>query len=150
MKLDPKKLLRSRYSIVFLILFVALLYWLQSKAIMPAVMKIIESDLFVEKETEEEQLGKIPTKTQRTGFALMHCKDALKQGNQLPDNVEFLDDKYEAWALGNRNYIIRSSLRLIDPEKGQLEKHFACKIRLVADDEADAKSWSVLGVDYGN
>jgi hypothetical protein len=144
-----KKLLRSKYSLLGLVLFVALLYMLQNKAIVPLVMKVVESDLFFEKPVEEdEQLGKINGKTQRTGFALMHCRDAVKEEGKLPDNAEFLDDKYEAWALGNRHYIIRSSVRVIDPEKGPMEKLYACKIRMVADDAADAKSWSVLGVDF--
>jgi hypothetical protein len=144
-----KKFLRSKYSILGLILFVALLYMLQNKAIVPLVMKVVESDLFFEKPVEEEeQLGKIGGKTQRTGFALMYCKDAVKDEGKLPDNTEFLDNKYEAWALGNRHYIIRSSIRVVDPEKGQVEKLYACKIRMIADDEADAKSWSVLGVDF--
>jgi hypothetical protein len=144
-----KKFLRSKYSILGLIVFVALLYMLQNKAIVPLVMSVVESDLFFEKPVEEnEQLGKINGKTQRAGFALMHCKDAVKDEGNLPDNAEFLDNKYEAWALGNRHYIIRSSVRVVDSEKGQMEKLYACKIRMIADDETDAKSWSVLGVDF--
>jgi hypothetical protein len=143
------KIFRSKYSVIFLVLFIALLYFLQEKAIVPLVMQVVKSDAFFEKPVEEDEpLGKIQTKTQRTGFALMHCKDAVKEEGDLPDNVEFLDEKYEAWALGNRHYIIRSSVRIIDPEKGQMEKAYACKIRMTGDDEADSKNWEVQGVDF--
>jgi hypothetical protein len=142
------KLVRSKYSLIFLVLFIALLYFLQEKAIVPLVMKVVKSDLFFEPEKEEEQLGRIEKKTQRIGFALAQCKDAVKEEGELPDSVEFSDDKFEAWALGNRHYIIRSSVRVIDPEKGQTEKLFACKIRMTGDDETDPKSWSILGVDF--
>jgi hypothetical protein len=141
------KLIRSKYSLLLLILFIALLYFVQEKAVVPLVMKIVKSDLFFEPEKqEEEQLGKV--KNERTSFALMHCKDAVKEEGQLPDNAEFVDNKYEAWALGNRHYIIRSSVRVIDPAQGQLEKLYACKIRMTGDNEADPQSWSVLGVDF--
>jgi hypothetical protein len=143
------KLVRSKYSIVFLILFIAGLYILQEKAIVPLVMSIVKSDLFFEPDKgDDEELGKMNTKTQRTGYALLHCKDAVKQEGDLPQNAEFVDDKYEAWALGNRHYLIRSTVRVIDPEKGQMDKLFACKIRMTGDDEASAESWSVLGVDF--
>ena len=141
------KLVRSKYSLVFLVLFIALLYFIQEKAIVPLVMSIVKSDLFFEPEKqEEEQLGKV--KSERTGFALMHCKDAVKEEGHLPEGTEFLDDKYEAWALGNRHYIIRARVRVIDPAQGQLERLYACKIRMTGEDEADPKSWSILGVDF--
>jgi len=66
----------------------------------------------------------------------------------LTDAAQFLDEKYEAWALGNRHYIIRSTVRVIDPEKGQVDRLFACKVRMIADNEADPSSWSLLGVDF--
>lgn len=141
------KLFTSKYSLIFLVLFIALLYVLQEKAIVPLVMKVVKSELFFEPETEEqEELGQI--KNQRTGFALIYCKDAVKDEGDLPDNTEFVDDKYTAWALGNRHYVIRSTVRFVDPEKGQIEKLYACKIRMIGDDESKAESWSVLGVDF--
>lgn len=143
------KIVRSKYSVVFLILFIALLYFLQEKLISPLVMEVVKSDLFFEKAVEEDEpLGKIQGKTQRTGFALMHCKEAAKEEGSLPDNAEFLDEKYEAWALGNRHYVIRSIVRVVDPEKGQIEKPYACKIRMTGDDEADPNNWEPQGVDF--
>ncbi|HYE37993.1 hypothetical protein [Methylocaldum sp.] len=141
-----KNLLRSKYSLLFLFLFIVLLYVFQDKAIVPFVMKVVESDLFFEKEAEEEQLGKV--KNERTDFALMHCKNSMKEEGTLPENADFLDDKYDAWALGNRTYVIRSSVRVMDPEKGQAEKKFACKIRLVEGDATDFNNWSILGIDF--
>lgn len=141
------KLTRSKYSLVLLVLFIGALYFLQEKAIVPLVMKVVKSDLFFEPEVEEEELGKITNKTPRIGFALAQCKDSVKADNKL-DGAEFLDDKYEAWALGNRHYLIRSSVRFIDPEKGQVQKMFACKIRMTGDQETNPESWSILGVDF--
>jgi len=146
MKAFFTKLLRSKYSLLFLILFIALLYVLQEKAITPLVMKVVQSDLFFEPEQEEEALG--PVKNQRTGFALIFCKDAAKEAGELPDLAEFRDEHYQAWALGNRHYVIRSTVRLIDPERGQVDQLYACKMRMTGDHEAEAASWTVLGVDF--
>jgi hypothetical protein len=143
------KLAGSKFSIVFLIGFVALLYIILVKAVLPFTLDILKSDLFFEKPKEEgEQLGKIEHKTPRTGFALAQCKDAAKNEGNFPANAEFMDDKYEAWALGNRQYLIRSIVRVNDPAKGQTEKPYACNIRMVGDDESQAESWTVLGVDF--
>ena len=148
MKNFISKIVRSKYSLLYLLLFIAVLYALQEKAIMPLVMKVVESELFFEKPIEEnEPLGKMTGKTPRTGYALIQCQDAVKQQGDLPDNAEFLDDKFEAWALGNRQYLIRSSIRIIDPEKGQMEKPYACTVRMTGEDESSPESWTILGLD---
>lgn len=141
------KFLSSKYSLVVLIVFIGLFYYSWDAFLKPFLINASESSLFVEAETpEQEELG--PIKNQRTAFALIFCKDAAKEEGNLPENAEFLDDKYQAWALGNRHYIIRTPVRLIDPEKGQVEKLFACKIRMTGDDESKPESWSILGVDF--
>ncbi|CAI8976570.1 hypothetical protein [Methylocaldum szegediense] len=139
-------LLRSKYSILFLILFIILLYVILEKAVVPFVMDVADSGLFYENEAEEEQLGSI--RNERTDFALMHCKNSIKEEGMLPDNADFLDSKYDAWALGNRTYIVRSGVRVLDAEKGQVDRKFACKIRLVENDPSDFKNWSILGIDF--
>lgn len=141
-----KNLLRSKYSILFLAVFVVLLYMLQSKAIVPFVLKVVESNAFFEPEKEEEQLGKI--KNERTSFGYIQCKDALKGQGTVPETAEFGNDQYEAWALGNRTYVIRSQVRFVDPEKGQVEHPFLCKLQLLDGDATQAKNWSIMGVEY--
>ena len=142
------KFTRGKFSLVFLVIFVTLLYVVLNNGVMPFVMGVLKSDVFFEKEVEEEQLGKIEAKTPRISYALSNCRDAVKEEGDLPDSAQFLDDKYDAWALGNRHYIIRSSVRIIDPEKGQIDRLYACKVRMISDNEADPASWSILGVDF--
>jgi hypothetical protein len=149
MKDFVNKLFKSKFSVIYLVVFIAILYFLQEKAIVPLVMSVVKSDAFFEKPVEEDEpLGKIDGKTNRTSFALMHCKEAAKNQGDLPDSAQFIDERYEAWALGNRHYVIRSVVRVADPEKGQQDKPYACKVRLLGDDEADPKNWEVQGVDF--
>ena len=143
------KMVRSKFSILYLILFIGALYLLQEKAIMPLVMKVVGSELFFEKPIEEnEPLGKLDAKTERTGFALANCRAAVKEQGDLPDDAQFMDQDYEAWALGNRQYLIRANVRINDKEKGQFDKLFACTIRMTGEDQTQPDSWKILGVDF--
>ena len=143
------KMVRSKYSILYLILFIGALYMRQEKAIMPLVMSVVKSEVFFEKPVEEnEPLGKLDVKTERTAYALANCREAVKKDGDLPDNTQFLDENYEAWALGNRQYLVRSSVRLTDPEKGQIDKLYACTVRMTGEDQANPESWTLLGVDF--
>ena len=147
MKETLQKFMSSKYSLIVLIALIIFFYYAWDNLLQPFLIKATESKLFVEEEAQEqEELGKI--KNLRTGYALAFCKDAVKEEGDLPEDAEFLDDKYEAWALGNRHYVIRSTVRFIDPEAGQVQKLFACKIRMTGEDESKAESWSVLGVDF--
>jgi hypothetical protein len=139
-----KNLLRSKYSLPFLVVFIILLYVSLNKLIVPWVMKALDSSVFFEEEKEEEQLGKI--KNPRTDFALIRCKEGIREEGKFPDSAEFINT-YEAWALGNRTYIIRSAVKLAEPGKAPVEQPFACQIRLVGDDETDVKNWNILGID---
>lgn len=143
------KMIRSKFSIIYLLLFIGAIYLIQEKAIMPLVMDVLKSDLFFEKTIEEnEPLGKLEVRTERTAYALSNCRDAVKKEGDLDDNAVFLDHNYEAWALGNRQYLIRSSVRLADPEQGQVEKLYACTIRMTGEDQSNPESWTILGVDF--
>lgn len=142
------KIVRSKFSVLYLILFIGILYTLQEKAIMPLVLKVVESDIFFEKPIEEnEPLGKLTEKTTRTSFALTHCQGEIRKSGSVPATTEFMSDQFEAWALGNRQYLIRSNLRFTDPEKGPQVKPFACTIRMTGEDEANPESWTLLGLD---
>jgi hypothetical protein len=141
-----KKLLRSKYSLFFLAIFIVLLYVILNKVVLPFIVSASDSSLFFESTQEEEQLGKVSN--ERTTFALMQCKNTMKEDGTLPENAQFPDDKYEAWALGNGLYIIRSSVTVADPEKGQIKKLFACKIQYKQGDISDTNSWSIIGIDF--
>jgi hypothetical protein len=143
------KLVRSKFSIIYLLLTIALLYTLQEKAIMPLVLSVVKSEAFFEKPVEEnEPLGKLDTKTERTAFALANCRDAVRKEAHLPDDAQFQGENYEAWALGNRQYLIRSSVKVSEQGQATVDKLFACTIRLTADDQSKPENWTILGVDF--
>ncbi len=135
-----------KYSFILLALFVLGLYVFQNKAVLPFIMKIVDSDIFVDKGEDDEQLGKI--NNERTALALSHCQVFMKEKGRAPQDAAFGNDDYEAWALGNHTYLIKSYIEINHPEKGTMRKPFACKIRYTGGDETDANSWSVQGLDF--
>lgn len=140
-----KKLPRI-YSLLLLILFVVGLYALQLKVITPGVLKVVESDAFFSKDEEDEQLGKISN--ERTSFAFINCKNAMKANKHVPESAQFADADYEAWALGGRTYIIRSHVGVVSEGKGLVDRKYACKIKFSGGDVTDAGNWDMLGVDF--
>lgn len=143
------KLVRSKYSLIYLILFIALLYTLQEKAIMPLVLSVVKSEAFFEKPVEEnEPLGKLDGPTERTALALANCRDAVLKQAGLPESTRFTSDQYETWALGNRQYLIRSSVPVAGEGAAVTETLFACTIRLTGDNQAQPENWTILGVDF--
>lgn len=133
------------WSVVLLALFIVFLYVLLQKGITPFVLKVVESDLFFEKEDEKEELGQI--RSERTGFAFTHCKSALKNDKQVPETAQFADADYEAWALGGKTYLIRSHVN-VPSEKGLSDRKYACKIKFAGGDMSDAANWDMLGIDF--
>ncbi|NDE35120.1 MAG: hypothetical protein EB012_09740 [Gammaproteobacteria bacterium] len=62
--------------------------------------------------------------------------------------ARWVDDNYETWALGNRQYLIRSSVRVTSKDKGPEDKLYACTVRMVGDDQSKLENWNILGVDF--
>lgn len=141
-----KKLLQSKYSLFFLLIFIVSLYVTLNKFVVPFIINATDSSLFIEQVQEEEQLGKVSN--ERTQAALGQCKLAMKNDGMLPENGSFVDDGYEAWALGNGSYVVRSIVDVTEPGKGQVRKYFACKIQYRQGDISDINNWAIMGIDF--
>lgn len=137
----------KKNSVILLILFIIGLYLIQNKGVIPFVTKVAESDLFFEKEVEEdEEIGNI--KNARTDFAFAHCKSAFKDEFEPGEATDLNSTEYEAWALGNRTYLVRSSVRMPDENQKMVEKKYACKIQYLGSEESNPGNWTVSGIDF--
>jgi hypothetical protein len=133
-------------SVIGLLLFIVLLYVTLQKVITPFVMAVVGSELFFEKDEEQEELGKISNA--RSDQAFVQCKAVMMAEKHVPEGSRFNDKEYEAWALGGRTYLIRSNVTVTVPEKGQQDRKYACKIKYNGGELNDAKSWDITGVDF--
>ncbi|MDD5034598.1 MAG: hypothetical protein PHE55_07540 [Methylococcaceae bacterium] len=134
------------WSLILLVLFIIALYVLLQKGVTPFVMKVAESDFFFEKEDEQEELGKI--NNERSDVAYTHCRNVMKTDKKVPETAQFAEKDYEAWALGGRTYLIRSHVALSTPEKGMVDRKYACKIKFKGGDINDSNNWDMLAVDF--
>jgi hypothetical protein len=132
-------------SIPLLLLFIVALYVSLNKLIVPFVMQVVESDLFFSPDDEQEELGKI--RNERTNVAFSQCKDNMKTDKHVPENAQFSEADYEAWALGGKVYLIRSHV-LVNAEGAASDRKYACKIKFAGGDVTDNANWSVLAVDF--
>lgn len=137
-----------KYSALLLILFIVSLYFLQNKAIMPFVEKVVESDMFMEDDgdSESEQLGSI--RNDRTDFAFSHCKAAFQEKYGEDIKAEVSVDQYQAWALASKSYLVRSSAKVVGDNGEPTDKAFVCKIQFTGTDASDPDSWTISGVDF--
>jgi len=133
-------------SLIGLVIFIGLLYFIQQKGVTPFVEKVSESDIFFEKDEEQEELGKISN--DRGQQAFIQCKNVMVSEKHVPESAQFIDKDYEAWALGGRTYLIRSHVNVSAGDKGMEDKKYACKIKYEGGDLGDAKNWDILGVDF--
>jgi hypothetical protein len=133
-------------SVIGLLLFIVLLYVSLQKGITPLVMKVVESDLFFEKDEEQEELGKIDSPRGVQAFA--QCKSMMLADKLVPADAQFVDANYEAWALGGRTYLIRSHVSVNMPEKGMVDRKYACKMKFLGGELTDAKNWEQFGLDF--
>ncbi|MFM8332351.1 MAG: hypothetical protein ACKN9T_11740 [Candidatus Methylumidiphilus sp.] len=133
-------------SIIGLILFIVVLYVTLQKGITPFVMAVVESELFFEKEEEQEELGKIEGPRGAQAFA--QCKSVMLADKHVPEGSQFIDTNYEAWALGGRTYLIRSHVNVNSPDKGMVDRKYACKVKFAGGELTDPKNWDNLGVDF--
>jgi len=91
-------------------------------------------------------LGKITNA--RGEQAFLQCKNVMVADKHVPETAQFIDQNYEAWALGGRTYLIRSHVSVEMPEKGVVDRKYACKIKYNGGDISEADSWKILGVDF--
>ena len=109
-------------------------------------MSVVQSNMFFEKDEEQEELGKI--NNARSDEAFARCKSIMVTDNHVPESAQFTEKQYEAWALGGRTYLIRSMVSVTEPDKGIVDRKYACKIKYDGGDLQDVKSWDILGVDF--
>jgi len=134
------------WSMILLILFIGALYFSLQKLILPAVMAVVQSSIFFEKDEEQEELGKISN--QRSDEAFKQCKAVMLADKHVPESSQFSAKEYEAWALGGRAYLIRSTVIITSPEQSAVQRKYACKIKYNGGELGDDKSWDILGVDF--
>ena len=136
---------QRKYALILLVLFIAGLYALHNKAVVPFIMTVIHTRLF----TGDPKLGEQTTaiSDNMTAMASIHCKTFLKQ--QLPANgsATFPHYDYKAWNIGFGRYLVQSYVDVETSTSVFQRQNTLCKIKFTGGDEADPGNWTLIGTE---
>lgn len=138
--------LKSKYSLILLVLTVVLLTVLNTQIIIPTVIKIASTDPFIGDLNNAGQPKTI--RNDRTAMALIHCNYHVRQLFPSDQSMFFPGQDYKAWNVGFGRYLINSDFEVKDSLGIQRHKNYICKIQYESGDDSDFNHWVLLGLDY--
>lgn len=131
--------------LLLLVAFVALILFTH-KVIMPLVMDVVKSDLFL---TDSKDLGDpYVISTPMTDLAHMNCNQYISEELGSDKQIEFSDKPTNAWNIGDNRYVINSEIEYIDDNDQPTTQKYVCRIHYSEDDggAANYENWSVYGI----
>ncbi|MEN8260241.1 MAG: hypothetical protein ABFS02_06595 [Pseudomonadota bacterium] len=140
--------MRSKYSFLLAILFILGIYAFQTKAVIPAVMKIVNSELF----TGDPARGgdAVAISNEKTAMAYIHCNNHVSHACGSPDATEFPTKNHKVWDIGFGRYLVNSQFNLKNAGGIYQPNTYVCEIRYLGGDDSDANSWALMGLDYNH
>ena len=128
-------------SLIGLILF-------QKEAVMPLVMKVVVSDLFLV--DSDDKGSRYANNTSMTNYAFMQCNKEIREEIDSETNITFPSQPLQSWSLGNYKYIINAEIELSPPSGAAFFKKYACQIQYEEESDLDgimdSDNWSVTGI----
>lgn len=138
----------KKYSILYLIIGIAILILLTQKVVLPLVNEVVKSDAFLV--DSKDQGSQFPISNAMTDLAFMHCNNYIKSELGSDVSVTFSEKPLKAWSLGNYQYVINGELSLTNAANASTKK-YACRITYDNGDDTagsvDFDNWSIIGVD---
>lgn len=136
------------YKLLLFIIFAVLLFAFQYKVVLPVVLDIVGSDLFLE-DTGDEKSEKSDTNLMTTN-AFYQCNNHIAN-ELLPDvTLSFPRTFINAFGLGAYQYVVNADLEIQPDNAPIFFKRYVCKIKYSEDSDtsniSDSDNWSVIGV----
>ena len=116
------------------------------KVVLPFVMDVVKSDLFL---TDSDDLGgRYIISTPMTDLAHMNCNQYISEELGTDKHIEFTDKPTNAWNIGDNQYVINSEIEFIDDNERPTIEKYVCRIHYSNDDggPANYENWSVYGI----
>jgi hypothetical protein len=138
----------KKYSLLFLIIGIVILFLITQKVILPLVYEVIKSDAFLV--DSNDQGSQFPISNSMTDLAFMHCNNYIKSELGPDVSVTFSEKPLKAWSLGNYQYVVNAELNMTDASNTSTKK-YACRITYDKGDDLegslDFSNWSIIGID---
>lgn len=138
----------KKYSIVFLIIGIAILILLMQKVFLPLVYDVVKSDAFLI--DTKDQGSQLPISNAMTDLAFLHCNSHVKNELGSDVSVSFANKPLNTWSLGNYQYVVNAEFT-VTGSSGAAVKKYACRINYEKTENLelanDPENWSVEGID---
>jgi hypothetical protein len=139
----------KKYYFIILLAGLAVLILFQQKVIMPLVLDVVKSDLFLKE--NKDLASQIPITSSLTNLAFIHCNTFIKADLGSDTSITFPDKPLNVWTLGNYHYVVNAEINVSKDSATPITKKYACRIDYKnGDDEegsAEYDNWSIEGVD---
>jgi hypothetical protein len=132
---------------LFIVCLIALIAF-QAKVIMPWVMDVVASDLFLNDEPTEQEKSE---SGQMLGYAFDQCNLYISSEVDSDVSVSYASDALNSWDIGGHQYVINANIDLMPENGSPLTARYVCRIKFTGDDSnqaefTNADNWSVSGV----
>lgn len=121
----------------------------QHKIVMPYVMDIAASGLFLEDAGDEKHLNS--THTFLTDSAFLQCNNYIADELFPNHTLTFSKSPLNAFSLGGYRYILNADVEILTSDSLPFTKRYSCRIKYLEDDDvnglSESDSWSVEGID---
>lgn len=138
----------KKYPVIALIIGLVALFAVQQKVIMPAVKKVIQSDLFLVDSKDKGDMASISTPL--TGLAYLHCNTYIKSTLDPDASISFPEKPLNAWSIGNYQYVINAEVDITSTTANTSTKKYVCRINYKNGDNEEGSldfvNWSVEGL----
>ncbi len=139
-----QKLLRNKYSLLLLAVYIVALYVILNKAVVPFALSIANSELFT---GDSSQSGE-PTQVHddRTAMALLQCNRFVQDKFDEKATLVFANTAYQAWDLGFMRFLVKSQVDVTEPNEATVRKNYVCELKHTGGDLAEHSNWKLQGL----
>jgi len=122
----------------------------QSKAIMPLVLDVVSSDLFLK--DDEANLNFDYTPDQMHGYAFDQCNNYIVNDLDSDEiSASFTSEPVNTWDYPNHEYIINADIILNPANAQSFTRRYACQIKYTSNSSdptelTNPDNWSIVGM----
>ncbi len=138
----------KKYKFALFVVSLIALIAFQAKVIMPLVLDVVASDLFLNDaptEKDKSQSG------QMLGYAFDQCNIYISSEVDSDVSVSYSTEPLNAWDIGGHQYVINANIDLMPESGSPLTARYVCRIKFSGDEMNQAEftnvdNWSVDGI----
>ncbi len=135
-------LTRSRYSFLYLALYIVALYVILNKVIFPFAVAVLSTEPFLGK--PEESGSPEMVHNERTELAFLQCKRFVSEELDKEPRALTFPEKYKSWDIGFGRFLISGEVTVA--EEGGKTYAYVCRVKFEGEDMTNPDEWELQGL----